>query len=166
MEHEDNYVPPVGAAHEPTDVDSGIAAKFAIWLVVSAVVIHVGLWGLFRFYASYEAAQQPMPTYPLAAARGAGSRLPPMPRLQGKPANDITEFRAEEARLLGGYSWVDEEAGIVRIPIEEAMRQVIARGLPSRPQDPNASQVQVGSMPEDSSGGRTYERRTLVPLGK
>jgi len=166
MEHEDNYVPPAGAAYEPTDVDSGIAAKFAIWLVVSAVVIHVGLWGLFRFYANYETAQQPMPTYPLAAARGQGSRLPPMPRLQGKPVEDIARFRAEEEQLLRGYSWVDEEAGIVRIPIEEAMRQVIARGLPSRPPDPNAPQVQVGAMPEDSSAGRTYERRTLVPLGK
>ncbi len=165
MEHEDDYVPPAGAAYEPTDIDAGIATKFALWLTVAAVIIHVGLWGLFRLYASYEKSQQAPTAYPLAAARGGELRLPPAPRLEARPVNEITQFRAEEERLLHSYGWVDQQAGVVRIPIEDAMRLVIERGLTSRPQAADATAMQVGSMPEDSSGGRTYERRTLVPLG-
>lgn len=43
------------------------------------------------------------------------------PQLQPAPELDIAAFRAEKARLLEGYAWVDAEHGIVRIPIERAM---------------------------------------------
>jgi hypothetical protein len=34
--------------------------------------------------------------------------------------------------VLGTYGWVDKNAGLVRIPIEEAMRIAVERGLPAR----------------------------------
>ena len=43
-----------------------------------------------------------------------------------------TSSASEEERVLEGYGWVNKEAGIVRIPIEEAMRLTVERGLPSR----------------------------------
>ncbi len=164
MEHKDDYVPPKDAAYEPTDISARLAGRFAILLLVGAVIIHVGLWGLFKVLAKWETARQAQVAYPLAAGRGQELRLPPLPRLQPLPINDITQFRAEEERLLHTFGWVDRGAGIVRIPIEDAMRLTLERGLPSRPQDRNAPELQAGSMPEDSSAGRTYERRTLVPL--
>jgi len=166
MEHKDEYVPPAGAGYEPTDVSAGLAAKFGIVLLAVAVVINVALWGLFRVLASWERSQQAAVAYPLAEGRGQQLRLPPLPRLQPLPVNDITQFRAEEERLLHTVGWVDRSAGIVRIPIEDAMRLTLERGLASRPQASNAGPLQVGSMPEDSSAGRTYERRTFTPLTK
>ena len=35
--------------------------------------------------------------------------------------------------MLNGYSWVDRNAGVVRIPIDEAMKLTVQRGLPARP---------------------------------
>jgi hypothetical protein len=39
-----------------------------------------------------------------------------------------------EEKSLYSYGWVDEKAGIVRIPIERAMDLLVQRGLPVRPQ--------------------------------
>jgi hypothetical protein len=35
--------------------------------------------------------------------------------------------------MLDGYRWVDRNAGVVRIPIDDAMRLVLQRGLQARP---------------------------------
>jgi hypothetical protein len=42
-------------------------------------------------------------------------------------------MRADEDERLNNYGWVDEDAGIVRIPISEAMKLTLQRGLPTRP---------------------------------
>ena len=55
-------------------------------------------------------------------------RQPPAPRLQTLPAQDLAAVRAEEDRTLTTYGWVDEQAGIVRIPIDEAMKILAERG--------------------------------------
>jgi len=35
--------------------------------------------------------------------------------------------------VLAGYGWVDEKAGVVRIPIEQAKALLLRRGLPVAP---------------------------------
>ena len=100
---------------------------------------------------SREAAER---RYPLSAAQP--HQLPPAPRLQQFPANERYVFQSEEQRLLNSYSWENKEAGTVRIPIAEAMRLTVERGLPSRD---TAVDPQAGLMPADSSSGRTGERR-------
>ena len=59
-------------------------------------------------------------------------KLPPAPRLQVEPERDLADMREEERALLEGYGWVDEKAGIVRIPIERAMDLVVERDLAAR----------------------------------
>ena len=39
---------------------------------------------------------------------------------------ELMQYRAEQEALLHGYRWVDEEAGVVQIPIERAMELVVA----------------------------------------
>jgi hypothetical protein len=46
----------------------------------------------------------------------------------------MRELRARQELLLNGYGWVDREKGVARIPIDEAMRIVVERGLPTREQ--------------------------------
>ena len=58
---------------------------------------------------------------------------PPGPRLQLDPARDLAKFRAREETRLDGYGWVDRDKGIARIPIAQAMKDVIARGIPGFP---------------------------------
>ena len=65
-------------------------------------------------------------------AAGQQDRLPPTPRFQENPQQEMQELRAKQKALLEGYGWVNKEAGVARIPIEEAMRMVVERGLPVR----------------------------------
>lgn len=57
------------------------------------------------------------------------------PRLQIDPAADLAAYRAAEERRLAGYGWVDKQRRIVRIPIDEAMRDVAAAGITDWPRD-------------------------------
>ena len=91
---------------------------------------------------------------------GWGPRPPAGPRLQAKPANEIYDFRIREKAELEGYGWLDRNAGTVRIPIAEAMRLTVERGLPARPADGAAGATEPSTlMPTDASAGRTLERR-------
>lgn len=60
-------------------------------------------------------------------------QLPPEPRLQTTPPLDLRALRAHEDEVLGHYGWLDRTNGVVRIPIEEAKRTLLERGLPVRP---------------------------------
>jgi hypothetical protein len=42
----------------------------------------------------------------------------------------LADWRAERATRLNGYGWVDRSKGIVHIPIEKAIDEVIAGALP------------------------------------
>ena len=82
-----------------------------------------------------------------------------MPRLQQSPANEIFDFRRNEQELLNSYGWQNREMGTVHIPISEAMRLTVERGLPSRAADAAQPAETPGLYPADSSSGRTMERR-------
>ena len=43
-------VTPPGAGHEHTDANVWLIAKFGLWLVISAVIIHVGMGFLFGLF--------------------------------------------------------------------------------------------------------------------
>ena len=118
-----------GTHHEHSDVNIRAILAFGAGLVVVAAVISVLVWLLFGYFEARE-ARQAQPEYPLAVTQS--PRLPPEPRLQTNPREDLSELRAAEAELLTTYGWVDRNAGVVRIPIDEAMRLAIQRGLPSR----------------------------------
>ena len=60
------------------------------------------------------------------------AQIPPMPRLQAYPADDLQRLRASEEEQLGTYGWVDEATGIMRIPIDRAMDILAENGLPAR----------------------------------
>jgi hypothetical protein len=113
--------------HEESDVNVRAIFVFAAALLVTALVVHVGVWFLFDAFAERESTGAP--PAPLAARQG---RLPPQPRLQITPREDLREFRAEEDVRLNSYQWVNKEAGVVRIPIADAVRLTLERGLPTR----------------------------------
>ena len=58
--------------------------------------------------------------------------MPPEPRLQTNPREDLRALRAREDAVLNSYGWVDKTAGVVRIPIDEAIKLTVQRGLPVR----------------------------------
>jgi hypothetical protein len=111
---------------EKTDANTGGVLKAVVYLVLATTLVAVGLIYLTHGLVSLEVKGDPAPA-PLAEPAG---RVPPEPRLQTLPLADIRAQRREEHEVLTSYGWVDEKRGIVRIPIEDAMRLVAERGLP------------------------------------
>lgn len=60
----------------------------------------------------------------------------PAPLLQTAPQVERANYFAEKARLTGSYGWVDRQAGIARIPVDEAMRLLAARAATNKPAAP------------------------------
>ena len=118
-----------GVHHETSDVNVGGIFRFAFGLLVTGVAVHVFVGLLVLFFAARD-ARRVMPEFPLAAGRE--SRVPPEPRLQTNPRQDLRDLRSAEVTVLTGYAWVDKDAGIARIPIDEAMKLTVERGLPAR----------------------------------
>jgi hypothetical protein len=114
--------------HEESDVNIRAIFGFGGALLVAAIVIHLAMWGVFVYFDDREADRSAAPS-PLAPTE---VRQPPEPRLQTAPREDAARFRAEEDAILTGYSWIDREAGTVRIPIDEAMKLTLQKGLPVR----------------------------------
>ena len=117
------------ASTERDDVNVRAVLLFGAGLAVTAAVIHVVVWLLFGYFSGREAARV-VPVYPLAA--GQDTQVPPAPRLQTNPREDLRLLRTKEEEVLTTYAWVDKPAGVVRIPIDEAMRLLLKRGLPAR----------------------------------
>ena len=147
---------PPGAGHEHTDANVWIIVKFGLWLAVSAILIHIGMGFVFGLFVQQR--EEVDHTYPLAV--GQEQRLPAAPRLQQFPVNERYEFQQQEAAALDSYRWVNRQTGQVQVPIDEAKRLTLERGLPSRvPQQDTAPAAVPGLIPADSSSGRTMERR-------
>jgi hypothetical protein len=117
--------------HEHSDVNITAILAFGAGLFVAIVIVSFVVGGFFKYLDARE-RRQPTPEFPLAATQE--NRLPPEPRLQTNPRQDLADQRAREDEALAGYSWVDRNAGIVRIPIDEAIKKTLERGLPARPE--------------------------------
>jgi hypothetical protein len=122
--------------------DIGIAGivYFIVGLAVATFVVHLLLAGLYDFLDKRARTRQPA-VNPLienvpADTRKIPPRYPdtafPEPRLETDERGQLNEVRLGEERTLSTYGWVDEQAGIVRIPIERAMDLLSQRGLPVR----------------------------------
>jgi hypothetical protein len=155
---DDEYLnPATGSGHEHTDADVRLIVQFAVWLAAAAIVVHIGVWFTFSMFYEQRTIPESEAEFPLAI--GQGPRLPAGPRLQRFPANEIYQFRSQESTLLDSYGWVDKSAGTVRIPIAEAMRLTVERGLPTRTEAAGQGSEVTTLMPTDASAGRVMERR-------
>jgi hypothetical protein len=115
--------------HEGSDVNVRAILGWGAGLLVAAVLIHFVVWLPFLYLSGRETTRDAV-DYPLAA--GQATRVPPEPRLQTTPREDLRALRAREQEILSSYGWVDKTTGVVRIPIDEAMKLTLERGLPAR----------------------------------
>jgi hypothetical protein len=98
-------------------------------LVLLAVALLAMGW-MFSYLARSDRPE------PQASPLSTGRELPPAPRLQTTPADDLAKTRQAEQRILNSYGWVDAKEKIVRIPIDRAIELTAERGLPVRRQPP------------------------------
>ena len=149
-----------GERHEKTDISPKVAVVFGASLVVACLVVFVVAWGLFGYFRTANARYPRQ--YPLA--RVGPPVEPPAPRLQTDPRDELKQLRAEEEKTLDSYGWVDQDQGIVRMPIDRAMQLAVEQGL--LPARSAPAGTEVPGLPEVSSSGRTLEPRHIWPPGR
>lgn len=156
-------------AHEHTDINVRAIVMFIVVLSAVTAVAAAAMYGLF-IILERQAAKNDPPRSPVAAPV---SQVPastttspwfgnaPGPRLLTNEPWALRERRAEEQKRLHGYGWVDESGGIVHMPIDEAKKLLLQRGLPARagaPPDPRLG-TRAGAMSDASSGRHAAVRQ-------
>jgi hypothetical protein len=156
--------------HETTDVTLKGTTRLAVLTFVVIGVVMLLMYGLWGFLARHERALDQPP--PPMAVKGYGSRVPPVPRLQSLPRDDLQRFRDAQTAALETYGWVDRNAGIVRLPIERAMDLVVERAatladpsLATASAPPAVPQAPATPVPGTAPAGSSAQPQP-VPTGK
>src|SRR5262245_29186346 len=95
--------------HESRDVNPWAIGKFVIGLVFFCGLSMLFLVGLFKYFE----AQNPVQTGPV--------RAPSKIRLEESQTANLIQLRSSEDKVLYKYDWVDQQKGVVRIPIGRAI---------------------------------------------
>ncbi len=141
--------------HEPRDLPPrGILAFGIAFLIVMALVFAVATGTNILLLGHLPAA--PIP--PANLQNAPIPALPPEPRLEAEPGQQLQQLRSEEDKLLHSYGWIDPKAGIVHIPIDRAMDILAQQGLPVRPTPQTKFQDDGQQSPSYPSSGRVPER--------
>ena len=121
---------------EAQDVKSSPILKFLVFLGIVVVLSYFMVLGVYKGLTKYwtsSYSQEP------PSREGMGATMPPEPRLQGMPGHltdpqqdwrDMVQAGTDANNELG---WVDEKAGVARIPVKDAMDLIVEKGLPALP---------------------------------
>jgi hypothetical protein len=141
--------PGTASAFEHEDASpSGIVISGMLLAALLIVVFFAMAWSYGIFMKMSPVGQN---ASPMTDAR----ELPPRPRLQTDPQKEIHDYCQQQAVMLDSYGWIDQSAGIVRIPIDRAMELTIKNGLPSRPKGEvpsDAADPKSGALPVPAEG--------------
>jgi len=150
---EDDALNP-GVSYEPSEADLRVVLTFLAALALAAALVLLVLWGMFSYFRSKSAERGPLPSPRMYTS----PPNVPQPQLQPDPVADYNVYRLSAKETLDSYGWVDQKAGIARIPIDKAMDLVAERGLPWKapgtgpvPTAPNPNPAE-GPMPGTSRG--------------
>ena len=148
-----SHIRNVDVTHETSDVSIRGVATFIVALTIMAIIVHILMWAMFGVLNTRDEKTERPPS-PMALT--GSERLPPEPRLQVAPgfgeqlnsavkkeenakASDqprdplweINVVRDQWATTLKDGS-KDQNGNVVAIPIEDAKKQLLEKGLPSR----------------------------------
>lgn len=109
--------------YEKKDISFGAVIGWTVALLVLLGFAYEVSIHMHRHFLQARATEN-IPMSPLAQMH----RVPPEPRLQVSPPVDLVRLHDIEDGRLHTYGWVDPQAGVVRIPIERAMKLIAERG--------------------------------------
>lgn len=142
-------------AHEKSDLNVRAIIWFVVVLTGITLAVDVAMYGLFKALDYYEVKHDP-PVSPLfIPSAGPDGGPQPAPGLQTEPWKDLKTFRAAQTAHLHGYGWVDEKAGVARVPIAKAKELLLEQGLPVRPELADALEGTSLASGGESNGGRS-----------
>jgi hypothetical protein len=160
LQYDDDAIFNPETHHEKSDVNVRALMWAVVIFVVFAIVTHLLLWLLYKGFANIARGQNKPPL--TSMARPSNLSVPDQPRLQpfpteisknnvvppyrNTPVTDLADMRAAEEAAQNNPGWVDQQKGIVRLPIELAKQLALQRGFPVVPATstamPSAAQQQ------------------------
>jgi hypothetical protein len=129
-------------AHEHSDINISALVWSMVIMFGTVIGTAVLMYLLFFYVLEPQAAARdpklsplamPVTTMPPTTTASPFFGGAPDPKLMtGEPMN-LKGVRTEEEAQLHGYGWMDEKAGIAHIPIDDAIKLTLERGLAVRP---------------------------------
>lgn len=139
--------------HEASDVNVRAIVGFGVFLVVSGILCNVLLYGMYLGLEKWGDTRDPAPNPMVEEAikknrpdfMDLKQKTPadvqfremyrlqesfPYPRLQVNEYAEYDNYKKDQMEVLNSYSWINKDAGTVRIPIERAMEIIAERGMP------------------------------------
>ena len=113
-------------SHETTDANIRNLIIFGVGLSLLVIAGLVVSRTVFNYFVGHQGLGPP--ASPFENVR----MLPPEPRLQVTAPQGLKQYRAAQDEILNSYGWVDQHAGVVRIPIDRAMDILLQKGFPVR----------------------------------
>src|ERR1051326_6864948 len=101
--------------HERADAKVGM-----IWAAVTAFVITVLFVGAVVWWMYGYVRQQDQLRDVRRTLMPPAPSVPPDPRLQVDPQQDLQSYKRDQDQILNSYGWVTRAKGRVRVPIERA----------------------------------------------
>jgi hypothetical protein len=162
--------------HEESDVSVRGVGTFVGLLFLGLLIVSGLMYVMFQLLERYAKSKDEVPA---PMARTEKERLPPpgVPRLQGAPDHRSLDdpnliFEKKEPTLewdalrakfkydLETTAEVNPGAGMWRIPIDDAKKKLLEKGLPTRQAAPGSAEGAEGiNLPTFSSAGRQAEKR-------
>jgi hypothetical protein len=124
---------------ESSDVQTKSILAYLVYLAIVIIIAFVVCIYIFRYTTNF-AAQSDTPPAPVQ--KGIAPTMPPEPRLQGilghetDAQQDLRKKVKEDTEANERLGWIDEKAGIARIPVRDAMKIIAEKGLPGVPAPP------------------------------
>lgn len=128
--------------YDRRDLKIPLVKKYTIWITASCIACFIAAIPVYNYFTT--------PGSPLPSMAGTTREphqpsrnkiQPPNPLLQDNFTTkvDIKELRKHEDDALGTFGWVDQNQGVVRIPIDKAMKMVAQKGVSTGQQIPAQS---------------------------
>src|SRR5437868_11195233 len=126
-------------ADEKVDVNARTIYIYLIGLAVAVLLTYAVCVFVLRGTTKVaESSDTPLP--PIREEMGSAYQtMPPEPRLQGVPGHsndpqaDLREKLKQDAEANQRYDWIDQNAGIAQIPVKDAMKISVEKGMPGVP---------------------------------
>jgi hypothetical protein len=148
--HPAHGAPGPGAGYEQRDASIPDLLKFGFWMAVVIVATLLSMKWTFNYFERTQTEQAPATLFERPR------ELPPGPRLQATPHQELQDYCQAQMRELNTYGWVDQRLRVVHVPIDRAMDLVLKNGLPVRANPPTGAAA-VAVPPPMVAGGDDLE---------
>jgi hypothetical protein len=111
--------------NESTDVNIKAVIGTAIAILAAVAFAGTIAWFTWKHWSLAVSSDGPNSPFDFSVAQ---------PVLASAPQTEKTEYFREKERLLNSYQWVDRQAGMARIPVEQAMQIMAQHGTKPSPE--------------------------------